>query len=107
MTNRPCRYQELEATPTISFGEEDCEGVVYPHNDAQVMTLVVANYTTRLILIDNGSSTDILFWDAFTKMGISPDRLRSSPSPLKGFSRETVQPAGAITLLVTEGKALT
>lgn len=77
---------------------------MYPHDDALVVTLLIANYTTRRVLVDNGSSTDILFGDSFTRMGISPDRLRPSTSQLKGFSREVIQPISAITLLVMAGQ---
>ncbi|XP_042954678.1 uncharacterized protein LOC122291097 [Carya illinoinensis] len=45
----------------ISFKEADKEEIIYPHDDALVTTLVIANYTTRRVLVDNGSSADILF----------------------------------------------
>lgn len=101
---KPSKYPKLGTPSIISFGDEDCESVLYPHEDALVVTLLVANYTNRWILVDNRSYADILFWKAFTKMGISPDRLRPSPTPLKGFSGEAVQPIGAIALPVTMGQ---
>ncbi|XP_042944783.1 uncharacterized protein LOC122278664 [Carya illinoinensis] len=85
----------------VSFGEEDREGVLYPHDDALVVTLVIANYTSRWVLIDNGSSADILFWEAFIKMDISANKLRPSPTPVKGFSGDTIQPDGGIIVPVT------
>lgn len=39
---------------------------------------------TRRILIDNESLSDILFWNAFCKIGISVDKLRPAPTILKG-----------------------
>ncbi|XP_042944821.1 uncharacterized protein LOC122278703 [Carya illinoinensis] len=87
----------------ISFEEANREGIIYPHDDALVIILVIANYTTRRVLVDNGSSADILFWEAFIKMGIDVGRLRLSLTPLKGFSGDTIQPVGAITLPVTAG----
>ncbi|XP_040987650.1 uncharacterized protein LOC121235367 [Juglans microcarpa x Juglans regia] len=90
--------------PTISFGDEDCEGVMYPHDDTLVATLLIANYTTRRVLVDNGSSADILFWDAFSRLGINPDKLQPSPSLLKGFSGKAILPMGAITLPVMAGQ---
>lgn len=56
--------------PIISFRESDEEGVLYLHHDALVVTMLVANFTTRRILIDNSSLIDILFWVAFARMGI-------------------------------------
>ncbi|XP_042969034.1 uncharacterized protein LOC122301710 [Carya illinoinensis] len=87
----------------ISFEEADREGIIYPHDNALVITLVIANYTTWWVLVDNGSSTDILFWEAFTKMGIDVGKLTLSPTSLKGFSGDTIQLVRAITLPVTAG----
>ncbi|KAG6682446.1 hypothetical protein I3842_13G141900 [Carya illinoinensis] len=71
---------------------------LYPHEDALVVTLLVANYTTKRILVDNESLTDVLSWDAFTKMGIDPSQLRPSPTLLKGFSSDAIPHVGVITL---------
>lgn len=85
----------------ISFKEVDREGVMYPHDDALVISLVIANYATKRVLVDNGSLADILFWDALTKMEIDTGRLRTSPTPLNGFSSNMFQPVEAITFPVT------
>ncbi|XP_041020554.1 uncharacterized protein LOC121262226 [Juglans microcarpa x Juglans regia] len=87
-------------TATISFNKDDCEGVIYPHDDALVVKMLVDNFNTRRILINNGSSADILFWDAFVRMGTDQNRLRPSPTPLNESLGETVQPVGSITLHV-------
>ena len=52
----------------ITFTDEDAERVHHPYDDAIVMTLLIADYTTRRVLMDNGSSTDILCYPAFKKM---------------------------------------
>ena len=49
----------------ITFTDEDAERVHHPHDDVIVITLLIANYTTRKVLVDNGSSTDILYYPAF------------------------------------------
>ena len=56
--------------PVISFSDEDLDHVQLPHDDALVITGLVANREVHRILVDNGSSTDILFFKAFEKMGI-------------------------------------
>ncbi|GAV81206.1 LOW QUALITY PROTEIN: hypothetical protein CFOL_v3_24665, partial [Cephalotus follicularis] len=52
----------------ISFSEADYEGVRLPHDDPVVVTLLVELFTMKRILIDNGSSTDILYKHAFDQL---------------------------------------
>ncbi|XP_023893515.1 uncharacterized protein LOC112005492 [Quercus suber] len=49
----------------ITFTDEDAKGIHHPHDNAIVITLVIADYTTRRVLIDNGSSVDILYYPTF------------------------------------------
>ncbi|KAI8559669.1 hypothetical protein RHMOL_Rhmol04G0191500 [Rhododendron molle] len=56
----PSKFQKKEEIPII-FSEEDTKGVQTPHDDSLVITIVVANYLTRRVLIDSGSSADILY----------------------------------------------
>ena len=51
--------------PTISFTDEEAERIHHPYDDAIVITLLIADYTTRRVLVDNGSSVDILYYPAF------------------------------------------
>ncbi|XP_042972654.1 uncharacterized protein LOC122304445 [Carya illinoinensis] len=92
----PTKYRRGKPAPIISFGEVDEDGVLYPHDDALVVTMQIANFIIRRILIDNISSADILLWEAFTLMGIDAARLLPAPMPLKGFFEETVQPKGTV-----------
>lgn len=48
--------------PTISFIEEDAWRLHHPHDDALVINLSIADFNTRRILVDNGSSVDILYY---------------------------------------------
>ena len=43
----------------IMFMDKDAKRVHHLHDDAIVITLLIANYTTRRVLVDNGSSVDI------------------------------------------------
>ncbi|XP_065626768.1 uncharacterized protein LOC136066408 [Quercus suber] len=49
----------------ITFTDKDAERVHHPHDDAIVITLLIVDYKTRRVLIDNGSSADILYDPAF------------------------------------------
>ncbi|XP_058211646.1 uncharacterized protein LOC131323823 [Rhododendron vialii] len=75
-----------------------------PHDDPLVITIVVANYLTRRVLIDSGSSADILYLHAYDQLNVGQERLRPMTSPLGGFARTPAYPAGQIALLITMGE---
>lgn len=87
----------------ITFIEEDSWGVQHPHDDALVVTLVIANHRTRRVLIDNDSSIDILYLFTFEQMGIRRDKLWPTATPLVGFIGDRLYPTGIITLPVIAG----
>ena len=74
----------------ITFTDEDAIRIHHPHDDVIVITLLIADYTTRRVLVDNGSSTDILYYPAFQQMNLGRDQLRPVHSPLVGFGEMKV-----------------
>ena len=85
----------------ITFSDLDLEGCQRPHDDPLVIRAVVANKTIHRVLIDNGSSADIIFASAFDKIGIGRERLEPVNTHLRGFNREKVLPLGSIQLVLT------
>ena len=92
-----------EDEPAITFMDEDARRLHHPHDDAIVITLTIANYTTRRVLIDNGSSTNILYYLAFQQMRINKDLLCPVNVPLIGFRGMKILLVGTISLLVVVG----
>ena len=87
----------------ITFSDSDLEGCQHPHDDHLVIRAVVANKTVHRVLVDNGSSADIIFTSAFDKMGIRREKLEPVSTHLRGFSGEKVLPLGSIQLVLTLG----
>ncbi|XP_059629910.1 uncharacterized protein LOC132272848 [Cornus florida] len=102
VTSPPTKLPRVEE-PVINFSEEDDKVIHQPHDDFLVVFMVVANFTVRRILIDNGSSADILFLGVYSKLKIGREKLRPMKSPLVGFSGDKVYPLRVITLPVTAG----
>nr|XP_023897984.1 uncharacterized protein LOC112009863 [Quercus suber] len=55
------------------------------------------------VLVDNGSSADILYYPAFQQMKIYREQLIPTSNPLVGFGGMRVFPLGAVTISVTVG----
>ena len=89
---------------SITFSDSDLEGCQHPHDDPLVVRAVVANKTVHRVLVDNGSSADIIFASAFDKMDIGRERLEPVNTHLRGFSGEKVLPLGSIQLVLTLGE---
>ena len=89
---------------SITFSDSDLEGCQHPYDDPLVVRAVVANKTVHRVLVDNGSSTDIIFASAFDKMGIGREKLEPVNTHLWGFSGEKVLPLGSIQLVLTLGE---
>ncbi|XP_075658833.1 uncharacterized protein LOC142628670 [Castanea sativa] len=85
----------------MSFNKEDARGVKQPHNDPLVITLTIERFNTKRILVDNSSSTDIMYLPAFQQLNLDPGRLHPFDSPLVSFSGDRVYPKGIVTLKVT------
>ncbi|GAV68132.1 LOW QUALITY PROTEIN: hypothetical protein CFOL_v3_11635, partial [Cephalotus follicularis] len=108
--NEQAPQQEEEHQPrggdeeVIFFSEVDYDGVRLPHDDPVVVTLQVELFTMKRILIDSGSSEDILYKHAFDQLRILADQLRPVKTPLVGFA-DMVHPLGSINLSVVAGTA--
>ena len=47
--------------------KEDARRLHHPHDNALVINIRIGDYNTHRVLIDNGSSADILYYLAFQK----------------------------------------
>ena len=63
----------------------------------------MANKTIHWVLVDNGSSSDIIFASSFDRICIEREKLEPVSTHLQGFSREKVLPLGSIQLVLTLG----
>ncbi|KAL0445092.1 UNVERIFIED_CONTAM: hypothetical protein Slati_2231900 [Sesamum latifolium] len=99
--------EAMEDTPIIQFGRTEQSGPRTSHNDALVITAILANYEVGRIFIDSGSSADILFREAYDQMQLGDVSLEKVNTSLYGFAREVVHPRGMVSLPLTMGTGTT
>ncbi|RRT49616.1 hypothetical protein B296_00005727 [Ensete ventricosum] len=97
VVKRSAHDQDLDIT-FKSGGEE------YPcHDDALVISIRMANTYVKRVMIDMKSSADILYFDAFQKLGSTNKDLVTVTSTLTGFIGDFVSPTGATIIPITFG----
>jgi hypothetical protein len=87
----------------ITFSEEDVRLQGFPHNDALVIEANIASWTLGKHLVDNGSSLDIIFANAYDKMELSRNLLWPPDTPLYGFGGRVIHAIVKVLLLVSFG----
>ena len=90
----------------IGFSEEDAKQLHHPHDDTLVINLSIADFNTQSMLVDNGSSIDILYYPRFQQMRINWECVLPLNTPLVGFGNTKVFPVGTITSPITIGTYL-
>ena len=87
----------------LSFSVADKQGTIQPHDDALVVTLRIGGYDVKRVMVDQGSTTEIMYPDLFKGLGFKPEDLTTYSSPLVSFEGKTVVPKGQIRLPMQTG----
>ncbi|XP_060959277.1 uncharacterized protein LOC115700073 [Cannabis sativa] len=90
----------------ITFMENDTRWVHHPHADALVIIANIGGDNVQHILVDNGSSMNLLNFQAFKQMGLQEKDLRPVVSIIYDFTGDTIALKGMIKLPITLGTAL-
>ncbi|XP_052193804.1 uncharacterized protein LOC127802147 [Diospyros lotus] len=91
------------AMKEITFFEDDARDIHWPHNDSLVIRAHIGNMEVRRIMVDTGSSVNVMYRACFDQMGLGPKQLSPSPEPLYGFTGDAVVPIGRVKLPFTVG----
>ncbi|KAL2230969.1 UNVERIFIED_CONTAM: Retrovirus-related Pol polyprotein from transposon [Sesamum indicum] len=95
---------KVEDEEAISFNSSDRLKEGGEQNDPMVVKLDIANFTVHKVLIDSGSSADIIFKNVVDRMGLENARLEPVKTPLVGFGGSEVASLGTIELPVSMGE---
>lgn len=81
--------------------DDDEEYVLYLYEDALVISAVVASKKFDWILVDYGSSVDVLFKSTLDEIRITGLRLENISTSLKGFGGRRLIALSMVKLFVT------
>ena len=82
--------------PIIGFLEDDKLGTIQPHGNALLVTLRIARYDVKRVMIDQGSRVKIMYPDLFKGLGLKPKDLDQYDASLIGFDGNVIIPKGRI-----------
>ena len=88
-------------TCLIIFGLEDEIGVMTPHTDAMVIMAIINNFKVERVLVDDGSSVNLLPYHVLQKIGIWEYCLMPVYSKLKGLEDIPIPAEEKIILPIT------
>jgi hypothetical protein len=87
-----------------SLSSADFEDMEPHTDDPVVVTLRIHGYDMHRVLLDQGSSADFIYGEAFAKMGLTQNDLRLYNGSLSGFTDEEVDVRGCIEVETIFGK---
>ncbi|XP_070009726.1 uncharacterized protein [Nicotiana sylvestris] len=97
------RVRHVLEEESITFDDADADGVLTPHNDALVISLLVHDTNVKRVLIDPGSSVNIILLRVLNEMQ-AKDKLVPRAHTLSGFDNSSIVTKGEVILTTfTEG----
>ncbi|XP_074371492.1 uncharacterized protein LOC141712443 [Apium graveolens] len=103
LEDRPPKVFKGESAD-ITFKEKESRWVYHPHNDALVITMLIGAKNVHRVFLDNGSSTNILYYSTYKKLGFPDSDMYFEDAHVYGFTGEAVRVMGSVRLPVTLGK---
>ncbi|XP_074298149.1 uncharacterized protein LOC141628969 [Silene latifolia] len=92
-----CRVNH-QNLPSVTFDETDAGSTPEQHHDALIITLPIGNCKVKKILVDTGSSVNLIMMETLKGMGFTEKDLAKKAIPLVGFSGETKHSLGEIII---------
>jgi len=84
--------------PPITFTNNDFQGLDHQQDDPMVIIVEIENYAVKKVLVDQGSSVDILYWATYQILQLPDTAMVPYDEPIYGFSGEKVSTRGYIDL---------
>ncbi|XP_074315272.1 uncharacterized protein LOC141651457 [Silene latifolia] len=92
-----CRINR-QNLPSVTFDETGAQSSLEQHHNALIITLPIEKCEVRKILVDTGSSVNLIMLETLKGMGFTEKDLTKKAVPLVGFSGETKHSLGEIVI---------
>ena len=76
------------------------ERVQHPHANSLVIQFRINNYNMKRILVDTGSSVEVMFYDLYKQLELSKSNLKLAQAPLISFNAQSHWPLRTMTLKI-------
>ena len=60
----------MELSLVMGFSDEDKIGTIQPYNDALVITLRIGGYDVKRVMVDQGSTAEIMYPDLYKGLNL-------------------------------------
>jgi len=103
LVNNVKKLERMARHPMISFTGRDFEGINQNLDDPMVVSIIAPNFIVKKVLIDHGSSANLLYLSTLRRMGILEEKFKPFRENLLSFFEEQVGIRGYIDLLTSFG----
>ena len=97
-TNQKPKRARMEWPSVIGFSDEYKIGTIQPHDDALVITLRIGGYDVKRVMVDQGSTAEIMYSDLYKALNLKNEDLTPYSSPLVSFEGKIIIPKGQVKL---------
>ena len=98
-TSHEPKRARLEWPLVMGFLDEDKIGTIQPHDDALVITLRIGGYDVRRVMVDQGSTAEIMYSNLYRGLSLRVEDLTPYSSPLVSFEGTVIIPKGCLCRL--------
>ena len=105
-TSHEPKRARVERPLVMGFSDEDKIGTIQPHDDALMITLRIGGYDVKKVMVDQGSTAEIMYPDLYKGLSLRAEDLTLYSSPLVSFEGKVIILRGQIRLPVETGSEI-
>ena len=83
--NQDLKRAKMEISLVLGFSDEDRIGIIQPHDDALMITLLIGGYDVKRVMVDQGNAVEIMYPDLYNGLNLKSEDLTPYSSPLGEF----------------------